>query len=207
MEALTIYKYCDNCADKDVTDPICKGKGRASGCWLADASVHSEISSFFFTHPNAVGFTIIPVYANTPVKEEAAVENTPMKAEREGGGTKYDNGKPRFDLIPPEALFGLAELYRMGAAKYADRNWEKGMGFTRLFGAMQRHAWAWMSGEDYAPDDHQHHLLSVAWCAIALYTYWCRGLNTEFDDRPHNTLTEFPPVLPEHAVTASMMQR
>lgn len=129
--------------------------------------------------------------------------DTVSKTADGNSGTKFDNGKPRFDLIPPEALFGLAELYRLGAEKYADRNWEKGMFFSRLFGAMQRHAWAWMSGEDYAPDDHQHHLLSVAWCALGLYTYWCRGVDDVYDDRPHKAQGAFPPVVPEIAVATA----
>lgn len=97
---------------------------------------------------------------------------------------KFDQNKPRTDLIPPEAILGLADLYAMGARKYADRNWEKGMSYTRLLGALVRHAMAYLSGENYATDDKQHHMLSVAWCALAIFTFDCRGLAPEWDDRP-----------------------
>jgi len=57
------------------------------------------------------------------------------------GGTKYDNDKARFDLIPPGPLYQVAELFAMGAKKYDDRNWEKGLQWGRVFAAMMRHAW------------------------------------------------------------------
>lgn len=98
------------------------------------------------------------------------------------GGIKFDSGKPRYDLIPPEPLDGLANLYALGAKKYEDRNWEQGLKWSRVFSAMMRHAWKWFRGEDYDGEDGQHHLLSVIWCAMALYTYFVRG--TGQDDRP-----------------------
>ena len=39
--------------------------------------------------------------------------------------------KPRPDLISPFAEERLGDWLRMGAAKYAERNWENGMPFTR----------------------------------------------------------------------------
>ena len=95
---------------------------------------------------------------------------------------KHDAGKPRYDLIPPEALDGLARLYALGAEKYKDRNWEKGMAWSRIFSALMRHAWKWFRGERYDAIDSQHHLLSVIWCAVALYTYDMRCVGE--DDRP-----------------------
>ena len=100
----------------------------------------------------------------------------------EDPAVKYDQDKPRYDLIPPEALDGLAHLYGMGAGKYEDRNWEKGMRWSRQFAAMMRHAWKWWRGEEYDQENGQHHLLSVMFCAMALYTYFVRRSGT--DDRP-----------------------
>lgn len=94
---------------------------------------------------------------------------------------KYDEGKARYDLIPPAAIEDLARLYASGAAKYGDRNWEKGTSWGRYFAALMRHGWAWWRGEECDPEDGQHHLISVAWCAIALYEYQRRGVGQ--DDR------------------------
>lgn len=90
---------------------------------------------------------------------------------------KHTEGKPRFELISPEFMFGLADLLTEGAKgdKYAPRNWERGVGqpeyLEQLFGALQRHAWAWHSGEkvDVKPP-FKHHMLGVAFAAMAIYT-------------------------------------
>lgn len=90
------------------------------------------------------------------------------------GGRKDDAKKPRFDLIPSEAMIAFADLYRIGAELYGDRNWEKGMRWGRVFRALMSHAWKWWMGESYDQKDGQHHLMSVAWCAFALYCYEIR---------------------------------
>lgn len=193
METI-IWKSCDNCGDKGDFGaiPMCKGNCTA-GCWLADTSVHRQVSEAFDEHPKARGFKIVPIYEEpkpklTGKRPEHLIQDdityVPENVENSDTAVKFDNGKPRTDLMPPEAILGLADLYAVGARKYADRNWEKGMSYTRLLGALLRHALAYMSGEDYAPDDKQHHMLSVAWCAFALFTYHCRGMGEEWDDRP-----------------------
>ena len=96
-------------------------------------------------------------------------------------GLRYDDGKPRFDLVPPEAMIALAAHYERGARKYADRNWEKGMAWGKCFASMQRHAWAWSNGEDIDAETDTHHMIAVAWNALALYTYAMRKIGT--DDR------------------------
>ena len=96
-------------------------------------------------------------------------------------GLRYDSGKPRFDLVPPEAMIELAAHYERGARKYADRNWEKGMDWGKCFSSMQRHAWAWAQGEDLDNETGTHHMIAVAWNAIALYTYAMRKIGN--DDR------------------------
>uniref|UniRef100_UPI001E4FF338 dATP/dGTP diphosphohydrolase domain-containing protein n=1 Tax=Acetomicrobium sp. S15 = DSM 107314 TaxID=2529858 RepID=UPI001E4FF338 len=37
----------------------------------------------------------------------------------------------RYDLIPSDALRELAKVYTVGAEKYGERNWEKGMSWGR----------------------------------------------------------------------------
>jgi hypothetical protein len=96
-------------------------------------------------------------------------------------GRKDDAGKLRFDLIPVEPLRKLVEVYTIGARKYADRNWEKGIQWGRIFAALQRHAWAFWAGEERDPVDGQLHLASVAWCAFALIEY--ARTHPELDDR------------------------
>jgi hypothetical protein len=97
-------------------------------------------------------------------------------------GKKNDQGKLRYDLIPPGPLAELARVYTIGASKYTDRNWEKGIEYGRHFAALQRHAWAYWNGENRDVEDGQHHLASVAWCAFALIEY--ERTHPELDNRP-----------------------
>ncbi len=83
-------------------------------------------------------------------------------------GRKDDIGKLRFDLIPVGPMRRLAEVYTIGAKKYAPNNWREGLEFGRVFAAMMRHAEDWWGGEELDSDDGQHHLASVAWCAFTL---------------------------------------
>lgn len=89
----------------------------------------------------------------------------------------------RFDLIPPESLWALAEHYGIGANKYANRNWERGYDWGKSFTAMQRHAWAFWNGEDIDPETGSHHLVAVAWHAFAMLEF--TKTHPAKDDRPN----------------------
>ncbi len=54
-----------------------------------------------------------------------------------------DTGKPSPDLISPFALWRLGHHLEKGAAKYARRNWEAGMEFSRLYRSAKRHMLQW----------------------------------------------------------------
>jgi hypothetical protein len=99
----------------------------------------------------------------------------------EPGGRKDDTGKLRYDLLPPVPLAEVAKVYTIGAQKYADRNWEKGLQWGRVYAALQRHANVWWAGERNDPADGQHHLASVVWCALALMEY--ERTHPDLDDR------------------------
>lgn len=55
------------------------------------------------------------------------------------GGTKFDQGKPRMDLLDAVALEGLAKVLTFGAQKYAAHNWRGGLAYSRLVASMLRH--------------------------------------------------------------------
>lgn len=95
--------------------------------------------------------------------------------------TKADGGKPRMDLIPPEAKMAMAEVFAYGAKKYADRNWEQGLAWGRVAGAMERHFTAWEAGEDDDPESALPHLWHVLTNVAMLVAMEVRGSGT--DDR------------------------
>lgn len=96
-------------------------------------------------------------------------------------GTKHDQDKYRYDLIPAYPLEELARVYTIGSRKYDDNNWRKGMKWGRIVGAMLRHLQAWRKGESVDPQDGQLHLASVMWCAATLMEYERTGVGE--DDR------------------------
>lgn len=98
-------------------------------------------------------------------------------------GRKDDQDKLRYDLVPPDALEEIVRIYNMGAKKYTDRNWEKGIKFGRVFAAAMRHLWSWWRGEELDPESKLSHLAHAAWNCIALLAYTKRGM-MRFDDRP-----------------------
>ena len=60
-------------------------------------------------------------------------------------GKKYDTGKLRMDLIPPEAERALAAVLTMGAEKYGPNNW-RGVEPERYEAALRRHLDTLLSG-------------------------------------------------------------
>jgi hypothetical protein len=73
-------------------------------------------------------------------------------------GLKYDENKLRMDLIPNEALIGMAEVFGFGANKYGDHNWRMGIKHSRLYAAAQRHLISYWSGETKDIESGLHHL-------------------------------------------------
>lgn len=94
---------------------------------------------------------------------------------------KHDTHKPRYDLIPPEALEAIAQVLTYGADKYEPRGWEKGARWGRYFAACMRHLWAWWRGEGDDPESGLPHLAHAACCVCFLLAYEMRGVGE--DDR------------------------
>jgi hypothetical protein len=72
-------------------------------------------------------------------------------------------GKGRYDLIPTEAKRRVAIKYEQGGINHGDRNWEKGMPFSRLVDSAQRHLDQYLSG-----DRSEDHLAAIVWNVNAI---------------------------------------
>lgn len=106
-----------------------------------------------------------------------------------GTGLRYNEGKLRYDLMNPFALEQLAKIFTMGAAKYAPRNWEKGMKWTTILASLHRHLAAIDKGEDYDKESGLLHSAHVEWNAHALTAYY--KIFPQGDDRPKVYLKPF----------------
>lgn len=90
----------------------------------------------------------------------AVQERTPKP-----GFIKHSDHKPRFHLISPKFLLGLAKILTFGAVKYDERNYLKcETPFATYFSALQRHLCAWAGGEAKDPESGESHLYHAACC-------------------------------------------
>jgi hypothetical protein len=100
-------------------------------------------------------------------------------------GTKADGGKRPWALLPWDAAGSVVDVLRFGASKYAERNWEGGITYSRLYSATLRHleAW-WQRREDTDPETGISHLAHAACNVLFLVAYELRGMREKWDDRP-----------------------
>jgi hypothetical protein len=120
------------------------------------------------------------------------------------GGVKFDTGKARISAVGSAFIAGLMDLLRaglridllpfslvraatdiltIGAKKYEERNWEKGMAWSRPFNACIRHLFAWwFLRENLDPETGKSHLHHAVTNIAFLIEY--ETTRPEFDDRP-----------------------
>lgn len=112
---------------------------------------------------------------------------TPEPAE----ARKDDKGKAPIHLIPAEYIFATAKVLGVGAQKYNEWNWAKGMRWSRVFSALMRHLWAWWAGKgptgrnflfgDLDSETGYSHLWHASCCIMFLVCYEEWGIGS--DDR------------------------
>lgn len=108
------------------------------------------------------------------------------------GGVKFDNGKPRMDLLDSYAVEQLSLVLAFGAEKYAAHNWRKGISKTRLIAAALRHLFAYLRGEDKDLETGLSHAAHAMCCCMFLLGLEHRA---DFDDR----WKEIDPMRANHA--------
>lgn len=80
-------------------------------------------------------------------------------------GKKFDDGKPRYDLIPTAALEQLATVLTFGAKKYGANNWQSVPDAqNRYYSAMMRHVEADRGGEVFDEESGLPHLTHALAC-------------------------------------------
>lgn len=90
-------------------------------------------------------------------------------------GKKYDNGKPRWDLLPLDTVEEFVKVLTMGAAKYGDNNWQK-VEANRYVAALMRHIAAWQKGDHSDPESGLSHLAHAG--ANVIFLLW-KGMHDE----------------------------
>lgn len=123
------------------------------------------------TKVTAVGFSTVwydredgrSVWAS---KNEMTRRMQPPMLPTPSQGVKYDNDKPRMDLLVsevPVALESVAKALTLGAEKYPPNNWQRVPdGSSRYTAALLRHLTAYHKGEKVDPESGLSHLAHVA---------------------------------------------
>lgn len=114
-----------------------------------------------------------PEWAKTELGQQviAQIDIDDMKeldVEQPAPGVKFDQGKPRMDLLDATALEGLAEVLTFGANKYAAHNWRGGLHYSRLMAALLRHTFAIQRGERIDPESGLPHVDHIGCCWMFL---------------------------------------
>lgn len=120
-------------------------------------------------------------------KKEAQLEKLlKQQKELQQTGVKHDEGKTDWRLLPYDALEEVARVLTLQvvSGRYAARNWELGLQYSRCASAVDRHfnKW-WQHGETLDADSGLHALAHAACEILFLLAFELREMK-EFDDRP-----------------------
>ena len=98
----------------------------------------------------------------------------------DGGGYRFNSGKTRHDLVPAFAQEQYARVLTVGADKYGDDNWRRGMPWSTILASMKRHILAIERGEDYDKETgllHSAHVMCNAAFLTEYYKIYPQGDN------------------------------
>lgn len=120
-----------------------------------------------------------------PTTERGFVVKDSGAREEFATGSRRDTqeGKPRFDLLPVEALRRWAAHMARGAEKYGEDNWTLGQPLRRYEASALRHMYAYIAG-----DQAEDHLAAVMFNVGAIIHHEAAiesgRLPASLDDRP-----------------------
>lgn len=104
-------------------------------------------------------------------------------------GIKHDTQKSPWHLLPYRAVGEVVKVLRFGSSKYTERNWERGIKYSRCFSAAQRHlvgcdehvGW-WNRAEPDIETKTSH--LANAICELLFLLNFELEKRDDLDDRP-----------------------
>jgi hypothetical protein len=106
------------------------------------------------------------------IEEWKALEEEALKKST-NGGIKFDDDKPDYSLLPPNALDDVVKVLTIGAKKYDRDNWKKLDDINnRYFAAAQRHMWALRRNEELDSETGIHHAAHAICCMMFLLEFY-----------------------------------
>lgn len=92
-------------------------------------------------------------------------------SEKRKRGTKFDNGKLKWILLPWDVMTDVVRVFMFGAHKYGERNWELGMDKDRLMDAALRHITKYICGEGEDGETGIDHLAHAIVSLLMIMSY------------------------------------
>ena len=96
-------------------------------------------------------------------------------------GLRFNEGKPRWSLVPQSALIPMVKVLEFGADKYGVGNWSKGLSIRETCESLKRHLDAFMEGEDTDPESGISHIGHIQ--CNALFISYMMKKRPDLDDR------------------------
>jgi hypothetical protein len=169
--------------------------------WERSSGVAAEIAA-----AKAVGTPVMTLAEalGEPSPAEIGAQTGEVRVTSSTGGAKGSKAA-RFDLIPTDAMWELAEHFGFGSSKYEPvnglDNWRNGYPWSLSFAAALRHLYLALAGQDDDAETGHKHVIAVAWHMLTLAHQMNRPEMREmFDDRQDPRTTE--PDLPYLQATA-----
>ena len=100
-----------------------------------------------------------------------------------GFAPKFDAHKVRVDLLPVYPMTAIAEVFTFGAQKYFADSYRQGetVAWSRTYGSILRHLFAFWNGEDIDPESGKSHLAHAGTQLMILMEH--TKYNQDKDDR------------------------
>lgn len=110
-----------------------------------------------------ISMSSVPSVDQIMTKEWTTKDSGSREEYNSGARRDVRMGKGRYDLLSPMAIRRIAGVYERGAAKYGDRNYEKGMPLSRFLDSALRHLLQFAEGKQ-----DEDHASQAAWNIISL---------------------------------------
>lgn len=107
---------------------------------------------------------LIKIGVAKPMADRPILDTGARREFKTGSRRDVAAGKGRYDLLPFTVIDALAKHFEKGAAKYGDRNWEKGQPLSVFADSGLRHAFKGVRGES-----DEDHIIAAIWNFMA---YW-----------------------------------
>lgn len=115
--------------------------------------------------------------------KNSKTKDEPIKEFKSGAKRSVTTDKGRYDLLPPDAIHLLAQVYEWGCKQKGDRNWEKGIPLSRFLDSALRHTFQALNGKTDEP-----HAAQATWNLLGYIQtkMWIEQgiLPPELDDLP-----------------------